>query len=46
MKLSVAFVLIASVVSLTGCGKKAAEPASTAKAEGLVKIRFQTDWYP
>lgn len=28
---------------LAGCGKKAAEPAA---APGLVKIKFQTDWFP
>lgn len=28
---------------VAGCGKKAAEPPA---ASGLVKIKFQTDWYP
>jgi len=46
MKLSLVLVLMASVAGLAGCGKKAAEPASTAKAGEPVKIRFQTDWYP
>jgi NitT/TauT family transport system substrate-binding protein len=46
MKLRIAFILIASMAGLTGCGKKATEPAATAKAEAPVKIRFQTDWYP
>ncbi len=31
------------VLALVGCGKKAAEPSAT---PGLVKIKFQTDWYP
>lgn len=29
-------------MALTGCGKK----AETAAAPGLVKVRFQTDWFP
>lgn len=29
--------------AVAGCGKKAAEPSAAA---GLVKIKFQTDWYP
>jgi NitT/TauT family transport system substrate-binding protein len=31
------------VLGLVGCGKKVAEPAA---APGLVKIKFQTDWFP
>src|SRR5688572_28302669 len=49
MKFGVAFVLTALVFSLTGCGKKAVEPApapDVAEPSGRVKIRFQTDWYP
>lgn len=30
-------------LALIGCGRKAAEPSV---APGLVKIRFQTDWFP
>lgn len=36
-----AVLAVASV--LAGCGQKAPEPAA---APGLVKIKFQTDWYP
>jgi len=36
--------LLTAVMALTGCGKKAAAPATAATAP--VKIRFQTDWYP
>jgi NitT/TauT family transport system substrate-binding protein len=34
---------LALLALLTGCGRQAAAPAV---APGLVKIRFQTDWYP
>ncbi|HEX2861072.1 MAG TPA: ABC transporter substrate-binding protein, partial [Lacunisphaera sp.] len=32
------------ILGCAGCGKKPAEPATS--APGQVKIRFQTDWYP
>jgi NitT/TauT family transport system substrate-binding protein len=32
------------MLSLVGCGRKAADPAVS--ASGHVKIKFQTDWYP
>lgn len=41
--------LAAVTFLLAGCGKKAVEPSTTSDAAapaGLVKIRFQTDWYP
>jgi NitT/TauT family transport system substrate-binding protein len=41
LPLCLVFLVIAS--GLTGCGRKTAEPAA---APGLVKIKFQTDWYP
>ncbi len=41
--LSCFFVGAVIALVLSGCGKKAAE---TAAAPGLVKVRFQTDWYP
>ncbi|MBI3885072.1 MAG: ABC transporter substrate-binding protein [Opitutae bacterium] len=34
-----------AVAFLTGCGKNAAEPASGVPT-ALVKVRFQTDWFP
>ncbi len=34
---------VASILMIAGCGKKEAAPAA---APGLVKIKFQTDWYP
>jgi NitT/TauT family transport system substrate-binding protein len=37
-------VSVVVVLGLAGCGKKAAEPAVA--ANGRVKIRFQTDWFP
>jgi NitT/TauT family transport system substrate-binding protein len=37
------FVLLTTLLVLTGCGKKTAGPTT---ASGLVKIRLQTDWYP
>jgi len=44
---STRLILIVSFLSigwlLTGCGPKQASPAA---APGLVKIKFQTDWYP
>ena len=33
---------LALAFSVTGCAKK----AETAAAPGLVKVRFQTDWFP
>lgn len=33
-----------SVFALAGCGKKTT--ASPKTAEGLIKVRFQTDWFP
>jgi NitT/TauT family transport system substrate-binding protein len=39
-------VLAASILMVCGCGKKATEPATAAAPSGLVKIKFQTDWYP
>ncbi|AOS45784.1 NMT1/THI5 like protein [Lacunisphaera limnophila] len=36
-------VSLLAVLTLTGCGQKAAEPAATT---GPVKIKFQTDWFP
>ena len=42
-RLTLFLVAVVSAFALTGCGKKAAEPSA---APGLVKIRFQTDWYP
>jgi NitT/TauT family transport system substrate-binding protein len=44
MKLSIILSLAVAAFALVGCGKKAAEPVTTAVAP--VKIRFQTDWYP
>lgn len=35
--------LLAIASGLAGCGK---QPASPAAAPGLVKLKFQTDWYP
>jgi NitT/TauT family transport system substrate-binding protein len=35
------FILLVTLLVFTGCAKKSAEPAS-----GLIKIRFQTDWFP
>ena len=35
--------LVVAILALNGCGKKAAEPVAS---PALVKIRFQTDWYP
>lgn len=35
-------VALASVLLVSGCGRKAEAPA----APGLVKVRFQTDWFP
>jgi NitT/TauT family transport system substrate-binding protein len=47
MKTRIAFsLLLTAVMILTGCGKKAAEPAAASAPAGLVKIKFQTDWYP
>jgi len=34
--------MLAALVLVTGCGKDAAE---TSAASGLIKIKFQTDWY-
>lgn len=34
---------LAAVFSLAGCSKKAEKPSA---ATGLVKIKFQTDWFP
>lgn len=44
MKSRVAFLFFAFVFGLSGCSKKAEETATA--ANGPVKIRFQTDWYP
>ena len=35
--------LLALIAALGGCGRKTAEPSAT---PGMVKIKFQTDWYP
>jgi NitT/TauT family transport system substrate-binding protein len=43
--LPVSVLLIIGLV-IAGCGKKAAEPATASAPTGLVKIKFQTDWYP
>lgn len=44
MKTFLSSILVAvALVGLTGCGKKATEEAA---AGGLIKIKFQTDWYP
>ena len=45
LRATFAFGLIV-ILSLSGCGKKATEPATTTTAAAPVKIRFQTDWYP
>ncbi len=42
MRLSTLLLALLSLVLVTGCGKKAA----TADANGRIKIRFQTDWFP
>src|SRR4051812_14876590 len=39
---SLSILVLAMAVMLTGCGKK----TETAAAAGLVKVRFQTDWFP
>jgi NitT/TauT family transport system substrate-binding protein len=43
MKSVPTLLLFLVVLVLSGCGKKAVESAA---APGLVKIRFQTDWFP
>jgi len=42
MRLSTLLLALLSLVLVTGCGKKTA----TADANGRIKIRFQTDWFP
>lgn len=42
MRLSTLLLTLLSLVLVTGCGKKTA----TADANGRIKIRFQTDWFP
>lgn len=42
MRLSTLLLTLLSLVLLTGCGRKTA----TADANGRIKIRFQTDWFP
>ena len=37
------FTVLVAAAIVTGCSKKAAEPSPVG---GLVKIKFQTDWYP
>jgi NitT/TauT family transport system substrate-binding protein len=37
--------LLSAILLLTGCGKPAAAPV-TGGAPALVKVRFQTDWFP
>lgn len=39
------FSLAAALAALTGCGRKESA-ATTAGKPGLVKVRFQTDWFP
>jgi NitT/TauT family transport system substrate-binding protein len=49
MKIRIASILVALLFSLSGCGKKSTDHATTtdaAASTGRVKIRFQTDWYP
>ncbi|HEY0862579.1 MAG TPA: ABC transporter substrate-binding protein [Lacunisphaera sp.] len=38
--------LLAVVVLLAGCGKKETATAAVPGAPALVKVRFQTDWFP
>lgn len=42
MRLSTLLLALLSLVLVTGCGKKTV----TADANGRIKIRFQTDWFP
>lgn len=42
MRLSTLLLALLSLALVTGCGKKTA----TADANGRIKIRFQTDWFP
>lgn len=42
MRLSTLFLSLLSLVLVTGCGKKTA----TTDANGRIKIKFQTDWFP
>lgn len=42
MRFSTLLLALLSLVLVTGCGKKTA----TADANGRIKIRFQTDWFP
>src|SRR4051812_12481668 len=44
-KLSCLGVALLAGLALTGCGKKA-DTATASAPNGLVKIRFQTDWFP
>src|SRR4051812_27809657 len=39
---SLSILVLAMAMMVTGCGKKAA----TSATPGLIKIRFQTDWFP
>src|SRR5436190_3413307 len=47
MKLSLAraILILLAFGAMVGCGKQVAEKSAVA-AEGPVKIKFQTDWYP
>ncbi|MBI2515363.1 MAG: ABC transporter substrate-binding protein [Opitutae bacterium] len=43
--LRLSLLLLAVMALLTGCGRKAYAPAGAGKP-ALVKVRFQTDWFP